>query len=63
VKLTGSSEWLFQKGRMAQLREIRAFDPDWFESSIQAGGILAALKSAHVVQKPKSQRIPSLQTI
>jgi hypothetical protein len=63
VKLTGSSEWLFQKGRMAQLREIRAFDPDWFESSIQAGGILAALESAHVVQKPKSQRIPSLQTI
>jgi hypothetical protein len=62
VQLTGSSEWLFKTGRMAQLRQIRAFDPDWFEIAIQAGGLLAALKSAHVVQKPKFQRAPSPQT-
>jgi hypothetical protein len=56
VQLTGSSEWLHATGRMAQLRQIRAFDPDWFEIAIQAGGLLAALKSAHVAQNPNFRR-------
>ena len=61
VQMTGSSEWLYKKGRMAQLRQIRAFDPDWFEIAIQAGGQLAVLKSTQVVQKPKFQRAPNPQ--
>lgn len=62
VQLTGSSEWLNITGRMAHLRQIRAFDPDWFEIAIQAGGLLAALKSAHVAQKPNFRRAPRPQT-
>jgi hypothetical protein len=58
VQLTGSSEWLFKTGKMAQLRQIRAFDPDWFEVAIQAGGLLAVLKGAQAPQQPTFRRAP-----
>jgi hypothetical protein len=58
VQLTGTSDWLYETNRMAQLRQIRAFDPDWFEVAVQAGGLFAALKDVHIDHKPNVQRAP-----
>jgi hypothetical protein len=58
VQLTGTSDWLYETNRMAQLRQIRAFDPDWFEVAVQAGGLFAALKDVHIDHKPNIQRAP-----
>lgn len=41
TQLTDSSDWWHTNGRMGQLREIRTFDPVWFDRGIRAGNLLA----------------------
>jgi len=47
VQACDANTWLQSGGTMAALRQVRAFDPTWFDLGIQAGSLLAMKAHAH----------------
>lgn len=44
IQITDATAWLQSNGNLTALRQIKAFDPDWFDQGLQTGALLA-LKS------------------
>lgn len=68
TQLTESSDWWRANGRMSQIREIRTFDPVWFELGIRTGNLLAMKTRDSYASAPRVQpastggiRIPKKQ--
>lgn len=41
IQITDATAWLQSNGNLAALRQIKAFDPDWFDQGLKTGALLA----------------------
>lgn len=41
IQITDATAWLQSNGNLTALRQIKAFDPEWFDQGLQTGALLA----------------------
>lgn len=55
----GESDWWWQENRLAQLRQIRSFDPSWFEVSFRTGMLISFAVEQELASSASGRKPPS----